>query len=78
MAMATASGRPTGSLRRRLTVGITVTAALAAFAEAMLLHVVWYGYEERLIQRVVLDELRRSLQIHEREPLLAYPNTVDL
>jgi signal transduction histidine kinase len=78
MAMATASGRPTGSLRRRLTVGITVTAALAAFAEAMLLHVVWYGYEERLIQRVVRDELRRSLQIHEREPLLAYPNTDDL
>lgn len=78
MAMATGSGRPTRSLRRRLTVGITVTAALAAFAEAVLLHVVWYGYEQRLIERVVLDELRRSLQIHEREPQLAYPNTGDL
>jgi signal transduction histidine kinase len=78
MATATASGRPTASLRRRLTIGITVAAALAAFAEAVLLHVLWYGYEERLIQRVVLDELRRSVQIHEREPLLAYPNTGDL
>ena len=76
--MATGSGRPTRSLRRRLIVGIPVTAALAAFAEALLLHVVWYGYEERLIDRVVLDELRRSLQLHDREPQLAYPNTDDL
>ncbi|MFO0234261.1 MAG: histidine kinase dimerization/phospho-acceptor domain-containing protein, partial [Burkholderiales bacterium] len=76
--MVTGSGHPTRSLRRRLTVGITVAAALAAFAEAVLLHVVWYGYEQRLIHRVVLDELRRSLQIHEREPQLAYPNTGDL
>ena len=76
--MATGSGRPTRSLRQRLIVGITVTAALAAFSEAMLLHLVWSRYEQRLIDRVVLDELRRSLQIHEREPQLAYPNTDDL
>jgi signal transduction histidine kinase len=76
--MATASARPTPSLRHRLILGITLTAALAAFAEALLLHVVWYGYEERLIDRVVLDELRRSLAIHEHDPTLAYPNTGDL
>jgi signal transduction histidine kinase len=76
--MATESGRPTRSLRQRLIVGITVTAALAAFSEAMLLHLVWSRYEYRLIERVVRDELRRSLQIHEREPQLAYPNTDDL
>ena len=76
--MATASGRPTRSLRQRLIVGITVTATLAAFSEAMLLHLVWSRYEQRLIDRVVLDELRRSLRIHERDPQLAYPNTGDL
>ena len=76
--MATGSGRPIRSLRQRLIVGITVTAALAAFAEATLLHLVWSRYEQRLIDRVVLDELRRSLRIHERDPQLAYPNTGDL
>jgi signal transduction histidine kinase len=76
--MATGSGRPTRSLRQRLIVGITVTAALAAFAEATLLHLVWSRYEQRLIDRVVLDELRRSLRIHARDPQLAYPNTGDL
>lgn len=76
--MATGSDRPTRSLRRRLILGITFTAALAAFAEAILLHGVWYGYEQRLIDRVVLDELRRSVAIHDRDPALAYPNTGDL
>jgi two-component system sensor histidine kinase MprB len=76
--MGTGSGRPLRSLRQRLIVGITVTAALAAFSEAMLLHLVWSRYEQRLIERVVLDELRRSVLIHEREPQLAYPNTGDL
>ncbi|MFM1987851.1 MAG: hypothetical protein RJA99_808 [Pseudomonadota bacterium] len=76
--MATASGRRTPSLRRRLIVGIVVTASFAAFAEAVLLHVVWYGYEQRLIDRVVREELRRSIEIHSRDPSLAYPNTEDL
>ena len=76
--MATASAPRHRSLRRRLILGITFTAALAAFAEALLLHVVWYGYEQRLIDRIVLDELRRSVEIHDREPQLAYPNTGDL
>jgi len=76
--MATGSALPKHSLRRRLVVGITLAAAVAAFAEALLLHVVWYGYEERLIDRVVIDELRRSLEVHDRDPGLAYPNTGDL
>lgn len=76
--MATGSGRRTPSLRRRLIVGIVVTASLAAFAEAVLLHVVWYGYEQRLIDRIVVEELRRSVAIHPRDPQLAYPNTEDL
>ncbi len=63
------------SLRRRLVVGIVVTASIASFAEALLLHVVWYGYERRLIERVIEDELERSIEIHPRDPLLAYPNT---
>jgi signal transduction histidine kinase len=37
--------------------------------------VVWYGYERRLIERVIEDELERSIEIHPRDPLLAYPNT---
>jgi signal transduction histidine kinase len=76
--MATGSGRRTPSLRRRLIVGIVVTASVAAFAEAVLLHVVWFGYERRLIDRIVLEELRRSVEIHPRDPQLAYPNTEDL
>jgi signal transduction histidine kinase len=76
--MATGSGRRSPSLRRRLVVGIVVTASIASFAEALLLHVVWYGYERRLIERVVEDELRRSMEIHPRDRLLAYPNTGDL
>jgi signal transduction histidine kinase len=76
--MATGSALPKHSLRRRLVVGITLAAAVAALAEALLLHVVWYGYEERLIDRVVVDELRRSLEVHDRDPGLAYPNTGDL
>ncbi|MFZ4759411.1 MAG: histidine kinase dimerization/phospho-acceptor domain-containing protein, partial [Burkholderiaceae bacterium] len=39
---------------------------------------VWYGYESRLIDRVVSDELRRSVELFPREPALAYPNTDDL
>lgn len=76
--MATGSVRPKRSLRRRLILGITLTAAVAAIGEALLLHLVWYGYEERLITRVVTGELRRSMVVHEREPRLAYPNTDDL
>jgi signal transduction histidine kinase len=76
--MATGSGRPKRSLRRRLVVGITLAAAVAALIEALLLHVVWSGYEDRLIDRVVTDELRRSLEVYDREPGLAYPNTGDL
>ncbi|RPH46127.1 MAG: sensor histidine kinase [Burkholderiales bacterium] len=76
--MAIGSGLRTPSLRRRLVVGIVVTASIASFAEALLLHVVWYGYERRLIERVVEDELRRSIEIHPRDRLLAYPNTGDL
>jgi len=76
--MATGSVRPKRSLRRRLILGITLTAAVAAMGEALLLHLVWYGYEERLIRRVVTGELRRSMVVHEREPNLAYPNTDDL
>jgi signal transduction histidine kinase len=76
--MVTGSGRLRPSLRRRLVVGIVVTASIASFAEALLLHVVWYGYERRLIERVVEDELERSIEIHPREPLLAYPNTGSL
>jgi signal transduction histidine kinase len=73
--MVTGSGRLRPSLRRRLVVGIVVTASIASFAEALLLHVVWYGYERRLIERVVEDELERSMEIHPRDPRLAYPNT---
>lgn len=76
--MATGSGLRTPSLRRRLVTGIIVTASIASFAEALLLHVVWYGYERRLIERVVEDELRRSIEIYPRDRLLAYPNTGDL
>lgn len=76
--MATGSARPKRSLRRRLILGITLTAAVAAIGEALLLHLVWYRYEERLITRVVTGELRRSMVVHEREPRLAYPNTDDL
>lgn len=76
--MATGSGHRTPSLRRRLIVGIVVTASFAAFAEAVLLHVVWYGYEQRLIDRVVREEVRRSVAIYPRDPQLAYPNTEDL
>lgn len=76
--MAIASGRRPRSLRRRLVVGVTFAAAIAAFAEALLLHIVWYGYEERLIDRIVVDQLVRSLDIHAVDPTLAYPNTNDL
>ena len=76
--MAIESGLRHRSLRRRLVLGIVVTAGVAAFAEAVLLHVVWYGYENRLIDRVVSDELRRSVELYPREPALAYPNTDDL
>jgi len=76
--MAIASDLRHRSLRRRLVLGIVVTAGLAAFAEAVLLHMVWYGYESRLIDRVVSDELRRSVELFPREPALAYPNTDDL
>jgi signal transduction histidine kinase len=76
--MAIGSVLPKRSLRRRLVAGITLAAAVAALAEALLLHVVWYRYEERLINGVVTDELRRSLEVHDREPGLAYPNTGNL
>jgi signal transduction histidine kinase len=76
--MGTVSGRRPRSLRRRLVVGVTFAAAIAAFAEALLLHIVWYGYEERLIDRIVVDQLVRSLDIHAIDPTLAYPNTNEL
>lgn len=76
--MATAFGLRPRSLRRRLVVGVTFAAAIAAFAEAVLLHLVWYGYEEQLVHRIVADQLVRSMEIHTIDASLAYPNTNDL
>ncbi|HYF57534.1 MAG TPA: HAMP domain-containing sensor histidine kinase [Burkholderiaceae bacterium] len=76
--MATASAPRTRSLRRRLVVGITAAAALAALVEALLLNLVWHRYEDRLVDRIVVDQLRRSMAVHARDPALAYPNTDDL
>jgi signal transduction histidine kinase len=78
MAMATGSVPRSRSLRRRLVLGITGAAALAAVCEALLLHWVWSAYEERLVDRIVIDQLLRSVEIHALDPALAYPNTNDL
>ena len=78
MATATASDPPTRSLRQRLIAGIVIAVCLAAFAEALLLHLVWSEYERRLIDEVVTDELNRSVELHARAPALAHPGSEDL
>lgn len=78
MATATGSARPAPSLRRRLVLGLALAAAFAALAEAVLVNAAWYRYEDRLIERVITEQLRRSVEVHEREPTRAFPNTPDL
>jgi len=73
--MATGSGRPRPSLRRRLALGITLAAALAALLEALLLHLVWYDFEEQLIHDIVIAELQRSVEINRSVPGFTFPNS---
>lgn len=81
MDTATGSAAETGrapSLRARLALAFAVLVTVAAFGQALLLYWSSHRSEEALIDRLLDEQLARSLALYESRPDLAFPNSASM
>ncbi|MCM5569327.1 HAMP domain-containing histidine kinase [Burkholderiaceae bacterium FT117] len=74
---AAATRRPP-SLRRRLGTAFAGLALLIALAQASFVWIIGYHAEEQLIDRILAEQLDRSIALYRQQPALAAPNTPDM
>lgn len=66
------------SLRRRLAIVFAGLALLIALAQASFVWFVSHHAEEAMIDRILAEQLERSIALHRQQPGLAAPNTPDM
>lgn len=72
------SASPRPSLRRRLATVLVGLALLIAIVQAGFVWLVGYRAEEQMIDRILAEQLGRSIAIYREQPALAAPNTPDM